>query len=178
MTNIDEIFVDIIGLENYYQVSNLGTVISKDRVITFSDGRKRFYKSIKVKQKKTVYGYMVAPVAVNRKAQHLFVHRLIAIHFIPNPDNKPFINHIDCNKSNNSIDNLEWCTHKENSIHAQDNGLYTRGEDHFKTNISKEDVLYIKASKERGCDLAKKFNITPSSVCDIRKGNTWTWLNR
>lgn len=55
------------------------------------------------------------------------IHQLVAEAFIPNPDNKPFINHIDCNKQNNCVDNLEWVTHSENMRHAYMNGLGTRG---------------------------------------------------
>ena len=64
-------------------------------------------------------GYWV--VALRNKTHYL--HRLIAEHFIPNPDERPCINHKDGNKANNSIDNLEWCTHRENIIHAAKTGL-------------------------------------------------------
>ena len=60
-------------------------------------------------------GYMVVGLRKNNRCYTRYLHRLIAIAFIPNPENKPCVNHIDCNPSNNSIENLEWCTKKENS---------------------------------------------------------------
>jgi len=73
----------------------------------------------------TVYsnGYPVVDLYKDNKSSKQLLHRLLAIHFIPNPENKPHINHIDGNKLNHSLDNLEWCTHKENVIHAYRTGL-------------------------------------------------------
>jgi hypothetical protein len=69
-------------------------------------------------------GYLKIRLLNKSGRKSMFLHRLLAIQFIPNPLNKPFINHIDGNKSNNKLNNLEWCTHKENMKHAWDNNLY------------------------------------------------------
>lgn len=80
------------------------------------------YKKLKCSTDKN--GYLTIRLVNKNGRKSMFLHRLLAINYIPNPLNKPFINHIDGNKSNNKLNNLEWCTHKENMKHAWDNNLY------------------------------------------------------
>ena len=68
-------------------------------------------------------GYFLVTLVHDRVRKNQFVHRLLATHFIPNPLGKPFVNHIDGNKQNNTLDNLEWVTHAENCAHASRTGL-------------------------------------------------------
>ena len=82
-----------------------------------------YHKNRLLKPSICYYGYKNVCLIKRGVKKSFKVHRLIAINFIPNPENKPCVNHIDGNKINNSISNLEWCTHKENSRHAWDNGL-------------------------------------------------------
>tara|TARA_R110000823_G_scaffold243158_1_gene367453 strand:+ start:41 stop:523 length:483 start_codon:yes stop_codon:yes gene_type:complete len=98
-----------------YIIYENGDVFSKNRTIMKSDGSKHFYKSKKMSPWKGGDGYFRISVQVNKKQKHFFVHRLIAIAYIPNPTNLPFINHIDCNRVNNNIDNLEWCSNMHNT---------------------------------------------------------------
>ena len=71
------------------------------------------------------YGYRMVVLTVNGKKLYKTPHRLVAEAFLPNPENHPQVNHKDCNKLNNSVENLEWCTPTQNLIHARDNGLLT-----------------------------------------------------
>lgn len=102
-----------------YRIYEDGTVHRDAYSITDKSGRIHNYKEIILTPKISNTGYIV--VSINRKWVQL--HRLVAEAFIPNPDNKKCINHIDGNKLNPHKDNLEWSTHKENQAHAEENGL-------------------------------------------------------
>lgn len=114
-----EIWKDINGYEGLYRISNLGKVVSIPREILRRGG-----KPLKIKggQKKLGIGsngyYRVGLYDGNGHKKMLSVHRLLAIAFIPNPDNKPCINHKDSDKLNLSITNLEWVTYQENTDHS------------------------------------------------------------
>lgn len=109
---MEELWKDIEGFEGLYQVSNLGNVKSLKRNIILKPG-------IVAYKKTKENGYYI----VNLKSKPFYIHRLVAEAFIPNPENKPQINHIDCNKRNNNVKNLEWVTREENIQHAYKNNL-------------------------------------------------------
>lgn len=119
-----ELWEDIVGVTNY-QISNLGNVKrlkhKKPRGKS-SIQEYRTYKEAYLSPYVGTNGYVV----VNIVGKPYYVHRLIAIAFIPNPEHLPEINHIDCNKTNNELSNLEWCTRQQNAKHAQENGLYAK----------------------------------------------------
>lgn len=110
---MQEIWKDISGYEGLYRVSNLGKVES-------------LRNNIILKQSPTKDGYLAVGLC-NGKTKTCRAHRLVAIAFIPNPDNLPEVNHIDGNKTNNSVDNLEWVTPLENTHHAIRTGLIPDG---------------------------------------------------
>ena len=118
-------------------------------------------------------------VILNKK--RVLVHRIIAITFIPNPDNLPQINHKDGNKINNNIDNLEWCTRSYNLVHAYKNGLEKKmlGENHCSHKLTEDDVRYIrknyiKRDSEYGATaLAKKFNVDRTTILNVYNRKTW-----
>lgn len=113
----------IEGYEGAYEVSNFGNVRSVDRDIVYSNGRVVSYKGNTKKQTVDKYGYAYVGLYSNQKHKQGMTHRLVAKAFIPNIDNKPQVNHIDGNKTNNNVENLEWVTPHENYIHAVKNGL-------------------------------------------------------
>lgn len=99
---MEEIWKDIPGYEGLYKVSNLGNVLSLNNY--------RRSNSKILKQHISKSGYHSVVLSKNQIKKTYRVHRLVAMVFIPNPDNLPFINHKDENKANNCVDNLEWCT--------------------------------------------------------------------
>jgi len=118
-----EIFKDIQGYEGCYQVSNYGRVENLSRLVP---GKLNSIREIAEKLLSPRYdGHHYYKVALHkdRARNNISIHRLVAVAFIPNPENKPFINHIDGNPLNNHADNLEWCTPSENVSHAFRIGL-------------------------------------------------------
>ena len=108
-----EIWKPVKGYEGLYEVSNLGNVRSVDRHLMWGNQ----YCLFKGKPKKSFpnsMGYLRTGLYKNGQGKHYFIHRLVAEAFIPNPNNLPCIDHIDRNYLNNSVDNLRWCTQKEN----------------------------------------------------------------
>ena len=124
MEKIDEIWKDIPDYEGLYQVSNLGRIKRlehkrKNNLINTDST----YKEHILKPAKQTSEYMYIVLCKNGKTKGFRVHRLVAQTFIPNPENKPQVNHIDTNKSNNNVNNLEWCSRSENMIHAYSHNL-------------------------------------------------------
>ena len=119
----DEEWRDVVGYEGLYQVSNMGRVKSVPRLILYCDGRRRFYNERIVKSQKVSTGYRNVSLYRNAVVEHIYVHRLVAETFIPNPNNLSDVNHKDGCKTNNILSNLEWCSRSDNQKHAYKNGL-------------------------------------------------------
>lgn len=135
---MEEVWKDIDGFIGCYQVSNFGNVRSIDKTIDKSDfvygkWRKRTlrYKGKLIKGEVDKYGYKKVDLRLNQTHSKRTVHRLVAIAFIPNPDNKDQVNHKNCIKTDNRVENLEWCSMYENRNHAKNNNL-VRGKDRGK----------------------------------------------
>lgn len=104
---VTEIWKDIKDYEGLYQVSNLGRIKSMDRIITRKDGISQFKKGIIKTPKINSDGYLTITLSKNGHSKTFGIHIIVAIHFVPNPKNKPEVNHIDFNRKNNYSDNLE-----------------------------------------------------------------------
>ena len=104
----------------------------------------------------------------------MFVHRLVAQKYIPNPEGKEQINHKDGNKLNNCVENLEWMTNKENREHAVKNKLHLQGEDCPWSKLDWEKVKYIREHRDEDAwDLAELFGVSHSTIWDVWKYRSW-----
>lgn len=115
----------------------------------------------------------------NHRYRQLYVHRLIALTFIPNPNNLLEVNHKDGNKFNNSVENLEWVSHKRNSVHASESGLYAHGEKQYNSKISNDHVFAIRQLHSLGWSqgkLSKIFPIGQTTIGQITRRKTWKHL--
>jgi hypothetical protein len=124
--NETEIWKEVVGYDNY-EVSNLGNIRSKNRIIVDINNVTYTHKLRPIKQAKNRGGYYQVPLRINGKSKTISVHRLVAEAFIDNPENKPEVNHKDGDKSNCNVFNLEWNTHAENLQHAARTGLLKNG---------------------------------------------------
>lgn len=143
-----EIWKDIKGYEGKYMVSNQGRVMSLGRDVMFG-GHLRHIEPKILKPNKYPIGYLYVIFFPNNKAKIKKIHRLVAEAFIPNPENKPCVNHINGRKDDNRVENLEWCSYSENTQHS----MYVLGHDHVyrinkgkfgKDNPNSKIILQIK----------------------------------
>lgn len=114
----NEIWKEITGYEGYFEVSNLGNFRSKDRIIRYKSNGTRLYPGKSLKTETVVEGYQRIVLMKGAIKKRYMCHRLVAQEFVPNPDNKPFVNHINGNKADNRAENLEWVTQSENELHS------------------------------------------------------------
>lgn len=179
-----EIWKDIKGFENNYQISSNGRVKSKARK-TKNQYNNEF---IKTTGTYTLSGYEVHNLYIDGKYKTVSVHRLVAEHFVDGYFDGAVVNHIDGDKTNNISSNLEWCTRSENQKHAVDNGLWKVSDKHIesakkqgksmgkanqKVDKNTELNILIDLATMTGKAVADKYGISQSTVSWIknRKGN-------
>lgn len=175
---MEEEWKNIKGYEGKYQISNIGNVKS---LLWWSGLFKKFFNKERFLIKtEDNHGYYYVTLCKDNKKKKFLVHRLVAEAFIPNPENKPQVNHIDGNKKNNQINNLEWCTNQENISHALKTGLKNDyGCNSYLSKFSENDIDYIRnhyipKDKEFGCRaLARKFNVSKSTISYIINYRTY-----
>lgn len=167
-----EVWKDIPGYEKFYQASNTGKVRSIDRIIN-----NRKYVGVVLKPVVNEWGYKIIVLTKLGKKKNTRVHRVIAKTFIKNTNNKPCVNHKDGDKTNNHVDNLEWCTHKENSKHAVKTNLILTGEDSKSSKLTKKQVLEIRRLYKNGemsvVEISKKYNVFHNTISSIVNRRTW-----
>ena len=155
-----EVWRDVVDHEGRYMVSNIG------RVKSLRWGKEKFLNPFH-----NVDGYLKVSLYKNGKMRQHSVHRLVALAFIPNPDEKPQVNHINGNKTDNRVENLEWATGQENTIHAIIMGLSNQ-KNHQKK-LTNDEVEYIRTHCIKGDiyfgmnALARKFNVCQATIWKI-----------
>lgn len=167
-----ELWKDVVGCEGRYQVSNYGRIMSTVMTHNYNP----YYLKPHVKRK----GYLAISMwQGNNRSKLVAVHRIVAKAWIPNPDNLPQVNHIDGDKANNNVSNLEWCTNIYNAHHAMKNGLFYKGlgETSNQHKLTVQQVIEIKTllrdkkNTERG--IAKLFGVSRGCITYIKWGKTW-----
>jgi hypothetical protein len=178
-----ETWVDIKGFEDLYQVSDSGKVRSKNRSELNSLGYLRNYKQKELKSKyNKVTGYNYIILYKNNKGYTFSIHRLVALNFLEK-DNFNIVNHKNGNKTDNRVENLEWCDTSHNHKHAFDIGLRDRhkssrlGSDNSNAKLTEDNVLKIVSLIEDGSfsikEIASMFNIHWSIVYKIKAKKVW-----
>jgi len=163
----DELWKDIEGYEGFYQVSNLGRVKSLPRTIN----RKTYIYTVKesIRIPCIVNGYFMISLCKNRKRETNYIHILLCKAFKPNPNNLPIVNHKDGNKLNISLDNLEWCTYQENTIHAVNNDLHNS-----KLTVKEvKEIRSLLATGHKGVYIAELYSISQGIISNIKTGKIW-----
>ncbi len=166
---------DIPGYVGYYEVSSLGRVRSVPRVVAHADGRRQPVSGRVLKQNPDDWGYLLVSLNKNGKGVTSKVHRLVAIAFIPNPENKPEVNHKTGDKTANSVTDLEWSTGKENTDHARRLSLYPKGIRRG-TKLTPGDIPLIRSRIAAGHKLvhiAKDFRVSETTIGRIKQGVGW-----
>ena len=169
-----EVWKDIIGYENKYLISNKGRVQNKNTLLV-------------LKPQKMTSGYHFNCLMGSKSIpKGMSIHRMVGYAFIPNPENKPEINHINGVKIDNRVENLEWCTRLENIRHAKKMGLIPKrigkkGEDHGRSILTEKNVIYIRqffdGKKVNKPYLANKFGVSVPTIKAVLTRRNWKHLN-
>ena len=174
MHDLEKVIRPVKGYEGYYEVDNTGRVFGVDRVISVRNGETEYNAHIRGKelsQHKHTNGYMMVNLTKDGKCKSVRVHRLVAEAFLPNENNLPVVNHKDENRTNNRVENLEWCTQRYNFMY---NGANKRAGD------TKRGRTLTEEHKEKISKSVKDYFGTHESVLKgkhrVNAGGKYTWL--
>jgi len=177
---------DIIGYEGLYAVNENGQVWAYEKMIKVgSNGgyRKQNGKWLKQYKFNNRTNHLRVYLNKNNKQTPFLGHRLVALAYLNNSENKPVVNHLDGNPQNNHVSNLEWCSLQENSIHAYKLGLwkpaYQKGESNSQSKLTVETVSSIRNEyiQVKNCSaLARKYQLNPKTVNNIINRKSWNHI--
>ena len=173
-----EIWKPIPGYEGLYEVSNLGkvkslprnrfiknttyTYLSSEKILKLDIGKSNYYRTC---------------LSENKKNKRFLVHRLVAMSFISNPENKPMVNHINSIRTDNRVENLEWCTHSENMIHGFNKGFCNppKGVINGQSKLTEKEVLEIRRLKNTMSQkqISINFKVSLSTISEILLMKSW-----
>ena len=165
----NEVWRDVVGYEGLYKVSNFGNVMSAPKKTRYEE--REMTKSIGSE------GYLHVHLRKDGKESQKLVHRLVAEAFIANDDNKPQVNHIDGNKQNNNVKNLEWVTRSENLLHAYRVLKRTRKFDYMprpsRRRFTKDQIIEIRNSSKSQSELAREYGTVQHVIWCIVNRKTY-----
>jgi len=172
-----EYWAELKGWEGLHRISSFGRISSLCKSVKNIPCSMKVEKILKPQLNKVTgyYSYVFSDWGRGGKDKMKTIHRLVALHFIPNPNNFSEVNHKDGDKTNNKADNLEWVTREQNIRHGFRNGLIKslQGEKAHNNVLSNEQVMFIYNYKGNLRQLGRDLNIPYSSIAGIKNGTTW-----
>lgn len=174
---MNEEWKDVLGLEGFYEVSNLGRVRSRSRIRINKFGQKMTLVG-RIRKLNPSNGYLSITLWVNCVPRRRSVHRLVGEAFIPNPLNLPEINHVDGVKTRNLATNLEWSTESHNIRHSFEKlgRIPLHGVKHGNAKLNDESVKLIRIGEETmtHAELARRFNVSRRLIGMVCRRRIWT----
>ncbi len=168
--------------EGFYRVSNLGRIRSIGRYVKTKGNGKQWRLGKILKPRMNRYGYLQLCLSIRGNVKTYTIHRLVTQEFIPNPENKPCVNHKNNDRTDNCVENLEWCTHKENEEHKVSCDRQAKGEKNGTAKLTNIDIRFIRHLKDdfnlKQRDISKVMGYVGKRVCQrtintILNGITW-----